>query len=436
METIFSIDFNPIEFHSSASDRVDRIRPLGNAQSWSSCGSHRPSLRTDNQSIDSVVNSGDRRRQNDFKLATYVGDDQNVGINQLHQLVSDLIADSLAGNSVDFSVLFPMMVYGPGCTGKSSLARSFASDLSRLFPENLEAVFRISCGDFCRQYAAACHTKSVDDFLATFEKYPILIFDNLEEVQKYPRAIHELENLLDLYSLKNRFVIFTSRNGPWSMERISPRLLSRISAGTSVQIHHPGPIARKEIGRRLNYLFNAGLDDDQLDQICLKKSLSYMEIRQRIASIGLDLESNTEKKTSFQRISKKGTSRSSNHLSTESPKNVDSSTDDHSAIVKKIISRTARHFGLTSADLRGSSRKRSVKLARNAAIFLLRHLLSMSYQKIGIVFGGRDHSTIINSFNQMTECLSVDDDLRMFVDQSCEEFSPLLNLSKQKISTG
>jgi chromosomal replication initiator protein len=62
-----------------------------------------------------------------------------------------------------------------------------------------------------------------------------------------------------------------------------------------------------------------------------------------------------------------------------------------------IMAATAEYFALTMEDLCGSSRSRTLVTARQIAMYLCRELTDMSLPKIGQMFGGRDHTTVIHA---------------------------------------
>ena len=62
-----------------------------------------------------------------------------------------------------------------------------------------------------------------------------------------------------------------------------------------------------------------------------------------------------------------------------------------------IMAATAEYFSLTMEDLCGSSRSRVLVTARQIAMYLCRELTDLSLPKIGQMFGGRDHTTVIHA---------------------------------------
>ena len=62
-----------------------------------------------------------------------------------------------------------------------------------------------------------------------------------------------------------------------------------------------------------------------------------------------------------------------------------------------VMSQTAGFFGVSMDDLCGSSRSRSLVMARQIAMYLCRELTELSLPKIGQQFGGRDHTTVMHA---------------------------------------
>ena len=67
-----------------------------------------------------------------------------------------------------------------------------------------------------------------------------------------------------------------------------------------------------------------------------------------------------------------------------------------------IIDCVAEYYGLSSAQVRGDSRKKEIALARHMAVYLTREMTGLSLPRIGDSFG-RDHSTIINSCDKISK---------------------------------
>jgi chromosomal replication initiator protein len=90
---------------------------------------------------------------------------------------------------------------------------------------------------------------------------------------------------------------------------------------------------------------------------------------------------------------------------------IPSSSSPEPTTVEEIQQRVAAAFGISQAELVGSSRAAKPLRARQVAILLTRELTDLSLPQIGRLYGGRDHSTVLNSLRRVEASLSTDGDL-------------------------
>ena len=65
--------------------------------------------------------------------------------------------------------------------------------------------------------------------------------------------------------------------------------------------------------------------------------------------------------------------------------------------ISQIRTQTCQYFGIREADFNSPRRTKIISLARQIAMFLVRRNLGLSYQEIGAIFGGRDHTTVLHA---------------------------------------
>ena len=98
--------------------------------------------------------------------------------------------------------------------------------------------------------------------------------------------------------------------------------------------------------------------------------------------------------------------------------------------VKLIQEAVARRFGVTVMELKCTRRQHNIVLPRQVAAWLCYVLTPHSYPQLGRMFGGRDHSTILNSVEKLRPqleplCheLTMDDAVADWVDRAFERVS-------------
>lgn len=73
--------------------------------------------------------------------------------------------------------------------------------------------------------------------------------------------------------------------------------------------------------------------------------------------------------------------------------------------VKQIKKCVCDYYGLTRQQIDSKSRTKNISTARQIAMFLCRKHLDLPYVKIGLEFGGRDHSTVMSGCEKMSKLI-------------------------------
>jgi chromosomal replication initiator protein len=90
-------------------------------------------------------------------------------------------------------------------------------------------------------------------------------------------------------------------------------------------------------------------------------------------------------------------------------KNID--LQDGHMTIKMIQKRIGEHFGVFPPDLRLRNSSRTMIFPCQVAMYLVKQLTSASLPKIGREFGGRHHTTVLNSIKRIEARRRTDIDL-------------------------
>ncbi len=92
--------------------------------------------------------------------------------------------------------------------------------------------------------------------------------------------------------------------------------------------------------------------------------------------------------------------------------------------VAKIIDVVAKYFGLDSSMIKGKMKKKNIADARAITMYLCRILTEESLERIGLEIGGRDHSTVIYSYekisNELKTNLKLQEEIKILKDKLSE----------------
>ena len=196
----------------------------------------------------------------------------------------------------------------------------------------------------------------------------------------------------NIYESGNQIVI-TSDRPPLEMSLLDDRLRTRFEGGLMADIQPPDLETRMAITRNKASQLGLLLSDDAVEYISNKITSN---IRQ--------LEGVIKKLTAYKEI-------------LDDVINIDSVKRAIMDVVKtgiyiptpeRIISETARYYGLSEADLRGQSRAKNIARARQISMYLMRSLTNLSLQDIGAEFEDRNHATVLSSIRKIEDMLDKD----------------------------
>jgi chromosomal replication initiator protein len=85
--------------------------------------------------------------------------------------------------------------------------------------------------------------------------------------------------------------------------------------------------------------------------------------------------------------------------------------------IEHIQKETAQQFSLKPDELKAKKRTKNVALPRQVAMYLARELTDASLPKIGMEFGGRDHTTVMHAHRKVTRDIQDNSQLKALIEQ-------------------
>jgi|10_taG_2_1085330.scaffolds.fasta_scaffold98562_2 chromosomal replication initiator protein len=74
---------------------------------------------------------------------------------------------------------------------------------------------------------------------------------------------------------------------------------------------------------------------------------------------------------------------------------------------ESVIAVVSEVFDLSVEQIISKTRKRNIVIARQMVCLICRELTDLSYKYIGLIIGGRDHSTVIHAVNTMRDLVNL-----------------------------
>jgi len=289
----------------------------------------------------------------------------------------------------------PVLFYGEKSLGKTALAITLAVRWSRILKER--PICFMTGSDFCKQYAAAVEIDDVVSFRNKIRDSRMLVVDGLEPLGEKPVAQLELAATLDALVALGRPVILTSSALPLSTQGYLPHLTSRFMAGYSIQLAKPSEATRSSLVVRLVNKINPKLPETDLIRLANDLSGDHPLTMSQLSNLVLLANQNLQPAGNLDLFV----------LRSLMLQILVDNCPDISFIAKSVC----RRMLVKLSEVRGDSRAAYIVRARGLSILLARRFTTLSLQQIGLYFGGRDHSTVLNAIGRTSKLVADDPEL-------------------------
>ena len=288
----------------------------------------------------------------------------------------------------------PLFIYANSGLGKTHLMHSIGNYIVK---NSKKRVLYITSEKFITDFIGITrkNENNLDDIANFKKKYrdvDILMIDDIQYLGSASQTQQEFFNTFnDLYS-NNKQIIISSDRSPDDLKLLEDRLRTRFNWGLTIDILPPDFKLRKDIiNKKLES--NGMLDsfpDDVKDFIA---NNCVTDIRKIEGAITRVVAYATMMNGSIINM----------ELAEEALKDSFSKCILSKNKVDQVQQLVANHYNISVDELKGKKRTSHISNARQIAMYICRKFLEESFPKIGIEFGGKDHSTVIHSVDKITD---------------------------------
>lgn len=302
----------------------------------------------------------------------------------------------------------PLFIYSQSGLGKTHLLHAIGNYIK----ENASAlnVLYITTDDFVDEFIKyVSGEKDKENMKDFFKNVDVLMVDDIQFLAEKTKTEEMFFYIFNNLVNAGKQIILTSDRHPSEIRGIESRLVSRFNSGLTMNILVPDLTTRVAILKQkiqANGLDITYFDEDVLDFFAERFSNNVRELEGALNRL------------LFYVINIKQTKHITMELAMESVQPLmGSSTPTSSLTETRIINTVADYYNLTANQITGRIRTNQIAMARHIAMYLIRTLLDMPFLKIGSLFGGKDHSTVMNAVSKVEKSLKVDNAIATAVQQ-------------------
>ena len=300
----------------------------------------------------------------------------------------------------------PLFIYGSSGLGKTHLMHAIGNYIIK---ESNKKVLYVTSDKFIYDFIGINKKNNnnydnIDYFKNKYRNIDVLIIDDIQFLANATQSQQEFFHTFNELHQEGKQIIISSDRSPEDLKLLEERLRTRFSWGLTVNIYPPDYDLRIQILKKklsvhelarpvdeevLEYIANNCTSDVRKLEGALNRLFAYTTMfnKERI-----NLEVATE--------ALKG------HLNTYGyVKNN----------IQKIQNIVADYYKINIEDMKSKKRTSKIAYPRQIAMYLSRIMTDESLTRIGLEFGGKDHTTIMHAVDKISKEISIDNNLKQVI---------------------
>ena len=284
----------------------------------------------------------------------------------------------------------PLFIYGQSGLGKTHLLHAIANLVRQEHPNY--RILYVQSEDFVNEFINNVrHGKDMQEFRDKYRLVDLFLMDDVQFIAGKDSSEEELFHTFNTLYEQKKQIVFTSDRPPHEMLRLEQRLRTRFEQGLPADIQPPDYETRVALLKNKSLERGISLPDPVL---------SY--VAENITSNVRQIEGVVNKIMAFQELMG---AQVDVETTIRAVRDILRAKENFLPSSDTIIQEVARFYELDAAALTGQSQNKEISSARNVAMYIIREMTQLSLAEIGQQFGGRHHSTVLNSINRVQKMM-------------------------------
>jgi chromosomal replication initiator protein len=280
----------------------------------------------------------------------------------------------------------PLFIYGGVGLGKTHLLIAVGHHMYRLNPGI--RVKYVTSEQFLTEFIKAVRERQSDRFRQRYREVDVLLVDDIQFLAKREETQTEFFHTFNHLHGSGKQIAIASDRPPHELSGLEERLVSRFRWGLCVDVQPPDLETRIAILQLKAERERLTVPHEVIEFVASKFDQSVRELEGALVRVAAWSELTGSPVD--QELAERALQDLIPQAETEIPPQM-------------IMEETATYFTLTTGDLVSKSRSRPLTTARHIAMYLMRECTGLSLVKIGEIFGGRDHTTVLHGIKKVED---------------------------------
>jgi chromosomal replication initiator protein len=300
----------------------------------------------------------------------------------------------------------PLFLYGGVGLGKTHLLQATGNAILHEMPK--ATVVYTTSEDFTNHVVEAISSQRMEQFRKRYRLVDVLIIDDVQFLANKERTQEEFFHTFNTLYEAQKQVIISADRPPQELD-LEDRLTSRFERGMIADVSDPDYETRLAILIEKVKEYEIFMDMTVLQFIAEHATKNIRELEgilmQAVAQYELEQRMPTVKSIAeiMNKLNKDPHEQKEDIGFERLPK--------RNATFQDVMEAVSRYYSVSVADMTGQSRVREILMPRQIAMYLCKKHLYMTHMRLGDLFAGRDHTTVMNAVGKIEKMLLNDQQL-------------------------
>ncbi len=322
-------------------------------------------------------------------------------------------AAALAVAEAPGKTLNPLFIYGGTGMGKTHLLQAIGNFMmaGRVPGQPMRIVY-VSCEKFINDFISSISTinkwseGAKEKFRTMYRGADVLMIDDIQILAGKKETQDEMFNIFNELHQGQKQIVFSSDRPPLEIQNLDERLKNRFSMGFTADIQPPdletriAILTKKMDLRRQENPSQPPLDEEVTEYIASHCDRSIRELEGALNQV-----------CEYARLNRCDITLDMTRLALKDRLN----NSRKKATPENIMRMVCDRYGITEEDFLSRTKRKEIAQPRKIAMYLSREITGSTYEEIGRLYGGRDHTTVLSAWRDISAMYTRDQDLRKLV---------------------